>query len=769
MAESSLPHDAAAGRLVPASAAVPAIRTPYSPLGGYGPAPAGDSGDLAATLFEYLRIIDRRKWLILSILVTFVTIGAVRTLMQTPLYTASVRLQIDRNVAKIVEGGNIGSSADGGDFDFLRTQYELLQSRTLAERVVSSLKLADDADFRKPRDFSIVGAIGGLLWRRIDEPSADKRALDTQATGIVLGGRAVRPVPGSRLVDITYTDPVPTRAQRIANAYADAYISSNIDKRFEANSYAKTFLEDQSQQLKLRLEASEKALLEFAEKEQIIVVNEKSSIAENNLAAANASLGGLITERIKNEQIWRQVESVTGIDLPQFLNNGVIVGLRAQRNVLASEYQDKLQTFKQAYPTMVELSNRIREIDRQLAVEVKTIKAALKGAYDASRSQEAETRKQIDELRQEVLDLQRRSIQYNTLKREVDTNRSLYNGLLQRFKEVDIAGGVGANNVFIVDRAVPGWPSSPNLTRALLLSLALGLGAGLAAAYVLERLDDTIGSPEEIERATGLTMLGIIPKISSSSTAEAEVADPRSAISEAYRSLCTSLQFTTDSGLPKSMLITSSGPGEGKSITALAIARHFAALGLKVLLIDADLRNPSMHKKLDLDNGTGLSNYLTGACTPPEAMQTTTIPNLAFMATGPLPPNAADLLGSPRLLSLLTIGLEVFDLIVLDGPPVMGLADAQLLSSSAASTIFVVGGGQVRSGAVRGALKRLELARAPIIGAVLTKYDARTAGYGYGSGYGYSYGADAYTYGAKSVAGTGDNGKPRLSDAKGKV
>ena len=162
----------------------------------------------------------------------------------------------------------------------------------------------------------------------------------------------------------------------------------------------------------------------------------------------------------------------------------------------------------------------------------------------------------------------------------------------------------------------------------------------------------------------GSTTLGIIPKVGRGSTVEAETADPRSALSEAYRSLCTSLQFTTDSGLPKSLLVTSSGPSEGKSVTALSIARHFAALGLKVLLVDADLRNPSMHKKLGLDNGTGLSNYLTGACTPPEAMQSTTIANLAFMATGPLPPNAADLLGSPRLLSLLTIGLEVFDLIV---------------------------------------------------------------------------------------------------------
>ncbi len=745
------------GRLVPTGTGLPAVRGPYGQLGGYGPNTPDAPGGFVFDLLEYWRILNKRKWLILSILGAFVALGTLRTLMQTPLYTAAVRLQIERNVAKIVEGGNIGSSAEGGDFDFLRTQYELLQSRSMAERVASTLKLGEEADFFKPRDFSILAAVRGLIEPATSGEAIEKQALESSAVRIVMLNRVVRPVVGSRLVDILYTDPVPSRAQRIANTFADAFLSSNIDKRFEANAYAKTFLEDQSKLLKLRLEASEKLLLDFAEKEQIIVVNEKSSIAENNLAAANAALGSLISERIKNEQMWKQVEPATAIDLPQFLNNNVVVGLRAQRNTLVTDYQEKLQTFKAAYPVMVEINNKIREIDRQLAAEVKSIKASLKGAYESSFNQETETKKQIEKLREEVLDLQKRSIQYNTLKREVDTNRALYNGLLQRFKEVDIAGGAGTNNVFVVDKAIqPSVPSSPNLMRALLLSFALGLGAGLAAAYVLERLDDTIRSADEIERISGLTTLGIIPMVS---TVEAEIADPRSALSEAYRSLCTSLQFATDSGLPKTLLVTSGGPSEGKSITAMAISRHFATLGLKVLVVDADLRNPSMHAKLDLDNSTGLSNYLIGACTPPEAMQATSIPNLTFMASGPLPPNAADLLGSPRLLSLLTVGLEVFDLIVLDGPPVMGLADAQLLSSTCAATIFFVGAGQARTGSVRGALQRLELARAPVIGAVLTKFDAKSAGYGYG--YGYGYGDNAYQYGGTvgSIVGP----KPQLS------
>jgi capsular exopolysaccharide synthesis family protein len=205
---------------------------------------------------------------------------------------------------------------------------------------------------------------------------------------------------------------------------------------------------------------------------------------------------------------------------------------------------------------------------------------------------------------------------------------------------------------------------------------------------------------------------------------------------EAYRSLGTALQFSTDSGLPRSITVTSTGPGEGKSTTAVAIARYFAQMGLRVLIADADLRKPSLHTKLKCNNNCGLSNYLTGAALPPDLLQRTNYPNLAFMASGPLPPNAADLLGGTKIYSLVSAGAEVFDLIVLDCPPVLGLADAQLLANAAAATVFVVGAGEKAKGAIRSALNRLQLARVIPIGAVLTKYNPREAGYGYAYGYG---------------------------------
>src|SRR5208337_2955631 len=279
--------------------------------------------------------------------------------------------------------------------------------------------------------------------------------------------------------------------------------------------------------------------------------------------------------------------------------------------------------------------------------------------------------------------------------------------------------------------ALPGAPSEPNLPRSLLMSLALGLGAGAGLALLLELLDDRLRAPEEVEQLSGLSTLGIIPRIEGEEAMGEALRDPHSAFAEAYRSLATALQFSTGTGLPRSIAVTSAGPGEGKSTTVIAIARHFAQMGLKVLLVDADLRKPSLHTKLNLDNSLGLSNYLTGAALPPEVVQKTDHPNLGFMASGPVPPNAAELLSGTRLFSLISVGSEVFDLILFDSPPLLGLADAQLLAGTVASTIFVVGAGGTRKGMIRAALRRLQLARITPIGAVLTKFDPKSVGYTY--------------------------------------
>jgi capsular exopolysaccharide synthesis family protein len=641
---------------------------------------------------------------------------------------------VDGDAATPTAGGNSGA-------EFQRTHYELLKSRAMAERVVSSLQLQDDLEFLKPRNILFTRWIMGGFRSGSGLDEASLSARQAAATGIVTSNISVQPVTGSRLVKLSFSDPGQQRAQRIANAYADSYVASNLDKRFEANSYAKLFLDDQIKQLKLRLEESEKALLRFAETEKIVQTTDKGSIAESNLAAANVALGQLVSERIRNEQTWRQVKDTSEIGLPQLLSNQVIDGLRERSKDLRREYQEKLSTFKPSYPAMVEISTKIKEINRQLAAEIFTVKSSLKAAYESSLNQEKEMRATIEQLRIEVLDLQKKSIRYNMLQREVETNRGLYNSLLQRYKEVDIASGVGTNNIFIVDRALTASaPSEPRMSRIFLISALLGVALGFGLAYLLEMFDDYVRTPEQAEEVSNLSTLGVIPLVPSEQELVAGANDPRSPLSEAYRSLATALQFSTEGGLPRSIVVTSAGPSEGKSSIALAIARHFATMGLNVLLVDGDLRKPSLHERLGKSGSIGLSNYLTGATTSPDLVQHTDVKTLKFIASGPVPPNAGDLLSGTRIYSLISAGREIFDLIVIDSPPTMGMADAQLLSSAAAATVFVVSASQSRKAPVRSALRKLKLARVTPIGVILTKFDQRAAGYGYGYGYGHNYG-----------------------------
>ena len=343
---------------------------------GYGPLAQDEGESLAVTLRQYLYMVLKRKWLILSVVTVFGVLGSVLTFMKTPLYTATVKIQIEREPTKIVEGGAT-TPVEAGSSDFLKTQYELIKSRAMGERVASSLRLAGDENFFEPRNKSFLSFLTSRRERTLPSP----QALESLAASIVSANVTIVPVPGSRLADISYLDPNPGRAQRIANGYADAYIEANLDRRIEANSFAKRFLEDQIKQLKIRLEESENLVLGFAEREKMVEVTDKASIAENNLAAANAAAGQLISERMKNEQVWRQVSGITAINLPQFLANPVIEVLRGQRKALETEYQEKNESFRPDYPAMIQIRNKLQEIDRQLGAEVNAIRASLKGAY----------------------------------------------------------------------------------------------------------------------------------------------------------------------------------------------------------------------------------------------------------------------------------------------------------------------------------------------------------------------------------------------------
>ena len=705
-------------------------------------------------LLSYWRILVKRRRLIAGVLAGVVALALMVTLMTQPQYRASALMQVEKEGPPIVATQGAMPFYDGWDPEFLNTQYELLRSRALAERVANEMNLTAET-LEGLNDPGWLGRVIGLLRpapkakaEAVNRPQGSE-ALLQQATGVIQGGLSVDPIKESRLVRLSFDSPDPAFSARVVNAVAEGFIASSLERRMGTTSYAKTYLEDQLQQTKGKLEEAERKLVEFAQQQGLVNTGaEGTSLATQNLTQLNAMLAEAQSERIRAASRWRQASvGALAADMQAGTN---ISAMQQQRATLQLEYQQMLQTFKPDYPQMVSLKSQIDEVQRQIAGETGRARSAVKAEYDAAVAREGMLKGQIANLRGEALDTDSRSIQYNILKREADTNRQMYDSLLQRFKEVGAAGDVRTNNISIVDRAQGGFRFKPNLFKNLAMGLLAGLLLGILLAFVLEFLDDTLKTPDDLEQKLKLAVLGIIPKLGPKQNVTEVAADSRSAFSEAYRSVRTALQFSTDHGVPRSLLVTSPSPSEGKSTTALALARNFAQLGKRVLLIEADLRNPSLHRTLGVKGEAGLSNLLSGSNSLKEVTLDTDDDRLKVILAGPLPPNPAELLSGSKFVSMLTVACERYDQIIIDGPPVLGLADSPILANVVEGTLLVITSGKTRINTAQAAQKRLLAARARIVGALLTKYDAKAAGYGYGYHYNYD---GYYAYG----------GKPRLT------
>jgi succinoglycan biosynthesis transport protein ExoP len=683
------------------------------------------------------RIVSEWRWLILGAVAVGLAGAIVITFLTTPLFKATSELEISPPTVDVTNEAKFSKNTGYNDRDYLATQIGLLGSETLARRVAQDLNLAANHTFLP----------GG----------GDRNVRLKIATGKLMGGFHVDPVLGSRLIRISFTSTSPTLAAQVTNSFADNFINSNLERRYAATDYARKFLERQIARLKGELENSERELVAYAQQEQIINTaggggaqdnkspsGDANSLQGASLVSMNLALTEAQTKRIAAEEAYRN-EMRAG---PTTDTTSSTSGLRNQRADLESQYQEKLSSFKPDYPTMTALKAHIDALDKEIEHETGTVTSSRANTlliqYRAASAAERALQGKVDQLKGAVLNLRGRSIRYNILQREVDTNRAQYDSLLGRYKDISI-GGVGTNDVSVVDLAdVPGGPFKPNLMLNLLIGLALGLVAGMGAALALEFLNDTIKTPDDVREKLRLPSLGVIPRKKGNEALAEELKDQSSAISEAYFSLRTSLQFTTDTGAPKSLLITSTRAAEGKSSTTLALAQNFARLGNTVLLVDGDLRKPAFVTGLEPDEG--LSKLLTNSEPLEKHILQTQFENLSLLPCGPLPPNPAELLASPRLKTVIAEALTRFDMVIVDGPPVLGLADAPLLSGVCRATLLVVESDKTRTKAALESITRLKASGGHIVGAVLTKFRARTHGYGYGYGYGY----EPYRYGGVS-------------------
>ena len=720
------------------------ISNPSANTGSWAaPRIAERDAETVSVVRQYWGILQRWRYVILGITVGCVMLGLVVTLLMTPKYTASVTVEIAREANKVTDFQGVERETSAGDQEFYQTQYGLLESRTLAERVATRLRLVDDHNFYEM--FGVSENDQAFTQVNGHYPASGRAVRQRRAGEILLDHLAVAPARLSRLVEIRFTSPSPDFSAKVANAWAENFIETNLERKVQATSYGRNLLSRQLVQAKEKLDESQRQLVAYASAQRIInlpaqgsgggTATSERSIVADNLAALNAALSQATADRIQAQARYEQGGRAGSST--EALRNQAINGLRQRRAELAADYQRLMVQFEPEYPAAKALKSQIDQLDRSIGREESRVSGSMQADFQEALSRERALQARVERLKGEFLDLRRRSIQYNIYQQEVDTNRALYDGLLKRFEEIGVAGGVGINNVSTVDAAdVPEKPSSPRLLINLIVALLAGLVLGAGVALILEQLDEAIADPAEVQRRLGLPLLGSVPKVEGQTPKEA-LLDRKSDMVDAYLAIQTNLAFTTSHGVPRSFAVTSTRPAEGKSTTALALATTLARGGKSIILVDGDMRSPSVHELGGVNHNRGLSNYLTGEDDIGSLVFFMQELGFTAMSAGPIPPNAAELLTGSRLPVLIKHLLEEYDHVVIDSPPVMGLADAPLIASQVEGVIYAVESHGIRSTLVKTALARLAAANAHIFGGVLTKFESGKAAYGYEYGYGY--------------------------------
>lgn len=725
-----------------------------------------DQNDDEIDLREIWRIIvkHRRTILLFTTIVLITTLFA--TLMLRPVYRATTLIEITPNSHGMVKFQNVEEN-DLQPLEYRETQTKILQSESVAQAVIDKHNLLDHPEFNGKLQQRGLGsglrqiktALVDPLTKMVsssfrDSPTAvtekqdpelivQRKVLDKFSKELT-----VSLIRRSNLFEVSFDTFDPELSATLANTVASEYIRLNDERRFQSGSSAKNFLQREIQRVQGKLETSEKELTEFARKHQVVDLEDKNNIMSTRLQDLNNNLTEVKSDRITAEALYNQAQSANIETLPSILQEDLIKTLKAEYTQLRSEYMRMSGIYKPKYPKLQQLGAQVEQIKTSLNQEVANIVASLQVNYEQLTKKEQLLDMAVEQQKTLILDLQNRAVQYNILKREWETNKELYSGLLERMKEISVTAGMELNNIAIIDQAaVPIKSHKPKLALNLGIAGVLGLMGGLGLAFLLAFLDNTVRSPEELEKVVHLANLGLVPKVHNKDLPEGTSLDLLShqvrekELPEAFRSIRTSLMFSSPGGAPKSLMVTSVSKGEGKSTTAINLAIVLAQNNASVLLLDADLRLPRLHKAFGVPRGPGLTEYLVNDNL--DAFYETEIPNLTLLTAGTPPPNPAELLSAENMDKLLQGVGESFDYVIVDTPPILGLADPLILSTKVQGVILVTAAGQVSKGALRDGVRRMRSVRAPLIGAVLNQVEPNSSEYGYYNRYYYNYGSES--------------------------
>jgi polysaccharide biosynthesis transport protein len=708
-------------------------------------------------LLDYLMVLRKHQWLVLSFLVTVVTVVTIATFRMQPVYDATARIQIDQDTNNILPFSATDSYNPIQDLDvYIETQSRILTSQTLAQATVKSLQLDHDPAFGgHPTDPNTL---------QVAKPSSGSAS---PALGAFLGNLSVKRVPNSRLLDVTFAATDPEMAAKAVNTHIANFIEENFRSRYEATTQASNWLANQLDELKAKVERSEDARINYERANQIWTIDEKQDISTQKLADINRELTAAQSDRIAKEAVYQSAQAGNYDAIPAVRDSTVIQDIERQQSQLSTQYADAISQYGPKFPKVVRLQEQINQLDNAVTKEKLNIANEVEAEYRGARQREVLLQQALDEQKKQAGEMADRMVQYNILVRDAEANKQLYDGLQQKLKEAGISAGLRSSNIRVVDPAlVPKYPSKPQKSRNISLAILVGLVGGIGLALLREYLDNTVKNPDDIENLSRLPSLAVVPAFASpgsrnsrrlpkllrgqgSAAREGRVElvshlQPQSQISEAFRALRTSLLLSQADHPPQVILMTSALPREGKTTAAANLAVTLAQLGDRTLLVDGDLRKPGVSRALSMAGGkyAGLSSYLAGVSTLDLiTVQHPGISNLSVIPTGPVPPNPADLLSSHRLSDMVLELRQRYKFVVIDSPPIMAATDAVILSVLADGVLLVVRSGETPKEAFTRTCDLLSSVKSRVLGVVLNAVDSSSPDYYYSYRYyPYSYG-----------------------------
>ena len=719
--------------------------------------------DLDLHILDRLAAVHRHRRLAITVFLLVVMVMMLQSYSTVPMFRAQARLLIEDERTTMVMGMSPNDPSFWMDpAPYFETQYEILRSRGLAERVVEKLSLSGIPELTgqdsEPRGIiaelrsarrSLFSSMRSLLSGPPPEgdaaASTDETATVAQAQAL-LSSLQVSPLEGTHLVDITVEGRSPEFTALAVNTLIGEYVQQNLDQRLQNTDKTLGWLEEELRRQQGKVVEGERALAEYRESQDALSLDDRQNIVVARLNQLNDTVTRAQTTRVQKQALYAQVKDISPDSaavgsFPAIVQNPAVQGLRASLGDLESEKARLSERYGERHPDIVNLTASIEAVSGQLRAQIVSALEAIRNDYESALAEERNLRAQLEAQKRTAMDLDSKHVSYTVLQRESESTRMVYEGLLGREKELQVVANNRANNARVVDRAeVPAGPFAPNPRRDWLMAIVLGLMLGIGLAFGVEYLDDTIKTPEDVTRKLGRPLLGLVPAAQGTHAPLLSGAVPHD-FGEAFRSLRTSLVFTSGGKSTRIIAVTSTQPLEGKTATACNMAMVLALGGHRVLLIDADMRRPSLHKAMGLSNAIGLSHVLAGQAKIREGVQRTHDPNLFVLSGGLPPPNPSELLSSGRMKHFLTSLINgPFDWVIIDTPPVVAVTDAVLLMPAVSGVAFVIGSEMTRVGHVQRALEMLQsTGHLNLLGVVLNRVDFNRNKYYYNRYYGHSY------------------------------